>query len=63
MGTSCPTGAEMKVHELIEKLQKMDPQEEVWAHCAFKEKSPEFDIDFFQINHVADMGRVVLFED
>jgi hypothetical protein len=53
----------MKVHELIEKLQKMDPQEEVWAHCAFKEKSPEFDIDFFQINHGADMGRVVLFED
>jgi hypothetical protein len=52
----------MKVHELIEQLQKMDPQEEVYAHCAFKEKSPDFDTEFFPIDRVVDMGRVVLFE-
>jgi hypothetical protein len=53
----------MTVQELIAKLQTMDPSETVYAHCNFEEKVEGLDSHFFEISAVADMGRVVLFEN
>lgn len=53
----------MKVSKLIERLKAFPPDEEVYFHCDFQNKSTDWDQPFFEVGSVIDMGRVVLFED